>query len=32
LELNIAFVFPILILRELALQNIDKRCNKAYNS
>jgi hypothetical protein len=29
---NIAFVFPILIVRELALQKVDRRCNKAYNS
>jgi hypothetical protein len=30
--INIALVFPILIVRELALQKEDKRCSKAYNS
>ena len=29
---NIAFVFPILIVRELALQKEDRRCSRAYNS
>ena len=29
---NIAFVFPILIVRELELQKVDRRCSKAYNS
>jgi len=30
--INMAFVFPILIVRELSSQKVDKRCSKAYSS
>jgi hypothetical protein len=29
--INIALVFPIFIVRELALQKVDSLCSKAYN-
>ena len=29
---NMAFVFPIFIVRELRSQKVDKRCSKAYSS